>query len=98
MQEVLPANRFIRIRYEDLCTWPEGELQKISSFLGLEYEPQMLRFREVVHHNVSGNAVRFRSEGIQKPDESCWRRQMNPEALKIFYKTAGWLNRWFRYS
>lgn len=37
------------LRYEDLVADPEGELRRLCAFLGLEFEPAMLRYGEHDH-------------------------------------------------
>ena len=39
-----PHGRFLRVRFEDLLTRPEAELERVCAALGLTYEPGMLDF------------------------------------------------------
>ncbi len=39
----LPSNQIMRIRYEDLITNTDACLQKLCDFLGIKYEPEMIK-------------------------------------------------------
>jgi len=92
----LPKRNWLRIRYEDLCTDPAGELKRICRFIGISYEEQILDFRSAEHHNIGGNPSRWRKDGIRKPSRS-WLKSMSESDMKTFERTAGWLNRYFGY-
>lgn len=44
------------LRYEDIRTDPEGSLARAGRIVGLDYEPQALRYWEFEHHLVMANA------------------------------------------
>ena len=92
----LPSEYWLRLRYEDFCRDPVGQLECICRFIGVQYEESMLNFRLVVHHNIGGNPTRFRSEGILPLDDT-WRTALSYSDLKVFERTAGWLNRYYGY-
>lgn len=51
-----PANpTSLAVRYEDLMADQLGQLHRIGTFLGIEYQPSALRFWEWRHHLVHGN-------------------------------------------
>lgn len=41
---VMPADRYTAVRFEDLLRAPEQELRRLCTFVGLEFDPAMLRF------------------------------------------------------
>ena len=43
------TNRFLFLKYEDLVSDPETELKKTCHFLGINYDPSILNFREATH-------------------------------------------------
>ncbi len=49
------------MRYEDLAANPERTLERITEFLGVPFEEQMLTFERRVHHNINGNNIRFKA-------------------------------------
>jgi hypothetical protein len=83
---VSPA-RFLRVRYEDLCTRPTEEMARFVRFVGLEPEPLPSDFRAHEHH-IIGNAMRVRGAGEIVLDES-WRGRLTPEdQATILRRTA----------
>ncbi|MET0218857.1 MAG: sulfotransferase [Burkholderiales bacterium] len=79
------------VRYEDLATDPERTLRKITDFLAVPFEEQMLSFGQRVHHNINGNDIRFKRQHHIKLDER-WRRELTPTALEFFIRRAGQTN------
>lgn len=45
----------LRIRYEELATEPDRVVRDVCTFLGLEFEPSMLRYERMEHHPLGGN-------------------------------------------
>lgn len=55
----LPANAYVRMKYEDLCRAPALELRRVCAFLGLSFTEEMLeRPTEGVHH-IGGSPSKF---------------------------------------
>jgi hypothetical protein len=50
-----PAHQKIEVNYEELATQPEPVVESICDHLGIEYEPNMLRYWAHDHHHVFGN-------------------------------------------
>lgn len=84
----LPASAHIFVKYEDLCTNTEKELQRICNFLGIDYDAQMLQFRTRIKHNIDGNRMRLGSDNVIRLDES-WRTSLDQNVLKLFKERAG---------
>jgi hypothetical protein len=42
----MSADRYTEVRFETLLQSPESALRRLSSFLGMEFNPDMLRFHE----------------------------------------------------
>lgn len=85
------------VRYEDLCENPRLELGRICAFVGLTFTEQMLGFRNVVHHNISGNRMRFGKSECIRSDEG-WRKVLDAETLKLFDDVGAELNRRLGYD
>lgn len=45
----------LQVRYEELATEPERVVRRITAHLGLDFEPEMLRYEAHVHHPLGGN-------------------------------------------
>ena len=59
---------YVRVRYEDLVRDPRGQLQRVLGAAGLDYDPQMDHFGEVVQHGVGGNRMRLTGVREIRPD------------------------------
>ena len=88
----IPDRHRTVVHYEDMVADPRATFVELCSFLDLEFEPSMLEFRGVTHHNVNGNDVKFSSISRLVLDES-WKTGLKPAELAFFDKRAGALNR-----
>ena len=92
----LPASQWLQIRYEDLCRDPEGLLDRLCEFLGMDRGRIILDFRSKQQH-VLGNDMRLKSTSEIRLDER-WRTQLSQEDLAVFETAAGELNRKYGYD
>ena len=92
----LPADTYIRIRYEDLCQDVPGTLKQLYKFCGVDSEIEIDDFRQASHHIV-GNQMRLDNLSKIKLDER-WRNTLTREQLQQINKLAGDLNRHYGYS
>jgi hypothetical protein len=86
----LGKNLYCELHYEELIANPEKESARLCVFLGLPFEPAMLRFHEGRTRIEAGldakNAWRPITPGLRN-----WRQQMAPEAVELFEAVAGGL-------
>lgn len=85
------------VRYEDLATDAESEIRRVCNHMGVAFENQMLDFRQHEHHDIGGNAMRFRKTEREISLDERWRREIRAGDLRTFEKIAGRLNRKFGY-
>lgn len=85
------------MHYEDLVINPEETLRGICGFLKIDYDPAMLDFKSVVHHNVNGNDMKFSSASVLKLDDT-WKHRLSKPDYEFFIKKAGSLNRSLGYE
>lgn len=101
MGAMLPPERFLESRYEDLILTPETELQKICAFLGVEYAPQMMKYYEQVDANVP-EEKRGLWPLLNKPPMASnvfkWKTKMTPQDRAVFERNAGELLRALGYE
>ncbi len=88
----MPPWAWLFVRYEDLCSDPRGELSRICRFLSLDFSEEMLCFRDVAHHDIGGNRMRF-SDGTQIVNSEAWRHKLSGADLRLFERIGGRLNR-----
>ncbi len=97
MARTIPDTRILRVRYEDLCDDPDGELRCICKFVGLNYDNTMLLLGLRTPHSVPGNPMLFHpSEKIIKDER--WKGELSQHDLQEFEQVAGSLLEEFGYS
>ena len=101
MGAMLPADRYLETRYEELILAPEAELRRICAFLGVPYAPQMLNYHESVNENVPVEKRGLWPLLNQPPLASNvfkWKNAMNPQDRAVFERNAGGLLRELGYE
>lgn len=91
LDKLVPAQYRTLVRYEDMVTNAGSTLSKLCDFLEMEFEPSMLDFRTVTHHNVNGNDIKFKSTSELRLDET-WKNMLEPADWEYFEARAGALN------
>jgi hypothetical protein len=79
LRAILPAERWLCVRYEDLCAAPQQELARIWALAGVAALTGPISFRSCEHH-ILGNRMRLSSSSEIALDES-WRERLNPAQL-----------------
>lgn len=94
-------SRFLEIKYEDLVTNTEIELNKICSFLNITYNPSMLKYDEFVKEGISKSNLNEDSlkeftsfhRGItQKIDTDkidAWKRELKEKEANTIWTVCG---------
>ena len=90
----LPVERWVRVRYEDVCSDPQGAIGPIFRLLGVEPVELPEDFRQIEHH-VLGNHMRLKQDRIALDEQ--WREALSPEDLATFERIAGDVNRRYGY-
>jgi len=80
-----------RVRYEDLCKAPDGTLDDLFRFVGLNPGQRESDFRAVEHH-ILGNGMRLDSDPQVRLDER-WKTILTEDDLCIFDSVSGPMNR-----
>ena len=78
LSKIVPAGRIHRMRYESLITQPEEELSALCAFVGVLFDPTMLRYGD--------------SSTYQSPDPGLieqWRRKMSPREISRLESKVG---------
>jgi hypothetical protein len=97
MRPFFTNEEWLTVRYEELVTQPEQTLRTICTFLGAEYQPEMLRYRRNPWVGILGNRMAQRADETIKLDEK-WKRDLAPKRQLLFDALGGPLNRYFGYS
>ena len=87
-------DRVLVVHYEDTVTQPESAARRLCSFLGLTYEPAMLRIEEKrfdVTENVASRVAWYRDEDLAKPisrpDSNRARKVLSRSELGVIART-----------
>lgn len=95
LQQVVPEDEGRLVRYEELCADPIGEVGGILAPVGLRAETADLGLLPDERHDLGGSprfAPQAPGAGSIELDER-WRHEMPKEALRVFEKVAGPMNR-----
>lgn len=80
------AESIIRVRYEDLVVDTENTLCRICEFIGEQYEPQMLSWRDDVEHLVPQREIHVHKKlkrASSQTDIERWRREMSSREMFV---------------
>ncbi len=91
-----PSDRWMTLRYEDLCADPDGTLARIHAFAGLPSRNGFHNFRATDHH-IIGNQMRLSSTSEIRLDES-WKQGLTPEQIAAITGLIAPLNRRYGYG
>jgi hypothetical protein len=87
-------HQWLRLRYDDLCDDPQGTIDRIADFVGVQRAKMPEDFYTVEHH-IIGNYMRLRQgAGVIKQDES-WKACLTEQALATVMRIGGKANRYF---
>jgi len=80
--------RFLRLRYEDLATEPKPSLERVCAFLGIAFDPTMLRF-----HEAHRDEARAWHSGLAAPVDAArvarWRDAMPAGRVAVAERVCG---------
>jgi hypothetical protein len=93
MLRMLADERHIELRYEDLVADPEGELRRITDFLGIAFEPGMIEdYSRRSASKFGGSLPGFHVHLAEKPSLSQtykWMKSMSRVDQAIAHELAG---------
>ena len=96
MRRRFADDRWLTIRYEDLCRNPREVLPRIFKFARLRDDDGYLHFRNAEHH-IIGNRMRLAARSEIKLDEK-WRTALSAEQLSQIQAVAGRLSHGYGYA
>jgi hypothetical protein len=92
MLRTIPRSCYAHVRYEQISREPEATSARLCHFLGLEFEPDMLRLGSQTNHMIGGNRMRL-AHRIQIAEDLGWREALSSADLDAVDHIAGRLNR-----
>ncbi len=91
LQEAINPERFFRMRYENLLRSPESEMQQVSRFLNIEYDPAIFNYHDSEESKNTSSAGKM-WENVAKPIFSNSRKflkELSQDEILIFETVAG---------
>src|SRR5262245_14756673 len=82
-------SRVARVRYEDLLQEPEVTLRRVCEFLGIEYQPRMLRADGFEVPEYTRDQHRLVGKPLDAGRVDAWRRALSARQVEIFESVAG---------
>ena len=73
---MLPGVPHIVLTYEELVRQPEAAVRRCMDAMGLDYQPQQLRWAEQQHHVFQGNGMRYAKDSTIQEDTQ-WHSGLN---------------------
>jgi hypothetical protein len=92
----LPEDKHTRIKYEDFCRNPEGELQRLYRFFGVDPTVPLGKVQSLPQHHIIGNSIRMRTISQIKLDER-WRQELDQDQLRVIDQVAGHMSHSYGY-
>lgn len=86
LRRIIPEHRWLRVSYENLCTNPEREIERVLRFLGVAKTSPVLDFRGAPHH-IIGNRMRLNGSSEIRLDDS-WRNELSDSQLQYITKAT----------
>ena len=92
VEQNIPTDRVINVKYRDLITDPESVLKKICYFLNVPFNQNMLDYfhaQESLETARSGKMWQNLSQPIMAGNYNKFLKELTPEEIRIFEKVAG---------
>lgn len=86
MGAILPPERYLEFRFEDMLNDQEGTLRQVCDFLGEEFSDKVIDFQK---SRDPLNKTPLLREGIKRDNQEKWRAQMSASQSRIFESIAG---------
>jgi hypothetical protein len=81
LRSLVPRQRMMLVRYEDICAQPSAEVARIAQFLNAPLTEVRTDFRVMAHH-IIGNRMRLAHDSSIILDTR-WREDLSPRHLKM---------------
>jgi LPS sulfotransferase NodH len=93
MLKMLPKERYIEVRFEDLVSNPANEIKKITDFIGVDFEEKMVSGYTKTAQQKVGERIHQHHVHLTKPPSSSqaykWKKTLKPVDQAIAYQIAG---------
>lgn len=80
----LPDSNTLTLRYEDLVSQPEDMVRSICTFLGIDFDANMLEFHKTSQRYIGDHHSKLIFKAIDDANISKWRKNMSQDEIKIY--------------
>lgn len=89
VEELLGSEKIIRLGFEDLVKNPESAMKRICEFIGIVYQPEMVRGSgfQVPHYTSKQHSLVGKAPNPAEAD--AWEKVLRPRQIEIFENIAG---------
>lgn len=97
----LPKNQILKLRFEDLVGSPVAELQKVTLGLGLNFEPEMLRYwnhSHILPEWEAGSSDILAHRSISSSNVGRWRNELRPDQARAIWEKYSVALQWRGYT
>ena len=101
MLNMLPQQRWMELRFEDLVLDTKKELRRVTDFLQLPFEESMLGYSSVAADKVGGRIHKHHSGLMQAPQASetyRWKNRLSHADQALAWQIAGRMLKHFQYE
>ncbi len=77
--------RYFEIRYEDLLSDPEGEMEKLCNYLGIEFSDSVINYKKT----TVGQKTPLLAQPLKRDNMYKWKEKMSPADIRIFESMSG---------
>jgi hypothetical protein len=96
-RRLVPKDKWMRVKYEDLCADPQGTFDAIADFAGVGRSTLPHNVFATPHH-IIGNNMRLAGGGQTIRRDESWRTRLTARDLSLIERIAGRTNRYFGYG
>jgi hypothetical protein len=86
MGAILPPERYLEFRFEDMLNAREGTLRRVCAYPGVDFSEKVLNLQK---SRDPQSKTPLLSEGIKRNNQEKWRDQMKPHHIRTFESAAG---------
>jgi len=92
LMDQLGSDRVIQVKYEELLTHPEKEMQRLCHFLGIRYNAAAMEYHvseEAKNTASSGEMWQNVQQPVMTDNHNKYRKELSTEDIRLFEEVAG---------
>jgi hypothetical protein len=87
LRRAFPADAWMPLHYEELCAEPQGTLDRVARFIGIDPVP-LSGYLQTTEQHVIGNSMRLSAVSEIREDRT-WRETLSEGDLQTIARVAG---------